>query len=238
MRYTTALTPERIAELLTPFLDAPLADAQLDRLAAYLELLLRWNARFNLTAVRDPENIVIRHFGESLFAARHLLPPGATARPWIDVGSGAGFPGLPGKIYHPGIRMTLIEAQHKKAVFLREVVRALRLDGVEVLAVRAENCALRADVVTLRAVERFDQVLPVAASLLRATTTSDQPAESIAGPPRLALLIGAAQQPRAQELLPSFTWLPPLPIPESRARILLVGSPASGVSGEAPGIRR
>src|SRR5438876_473987 len=65
---------DRIAELLQPFLPVPLAKSQLQDISTYIDMLLRWNARINLTAVRQPEEIVTRHFGESLFAARHLFP--------------------------------------------------------------------------------------------------------------------------------------------------------------------
>jgi 16S rRNA (guanine527-N7)-methyltransferase len=201
-----------LAGLLLPFLPAPLTQAQLAALAAYLELLLHWNARINLTAVRRPEEIVTRHFGESLFAASQLLTPDSHLHA-LDVGSGAGFPGLPLKIYAPDIRLTLIESQNKKATFLKEVVRALALPNVAIFAGRAEACTERADLVTLRAVERFEAVLPVAASLLRA----GQPA-------RLALLIGAPQAERARAVLPRLTWGAPWPIPQSSARVLMVGS--------------
>ena len=94
----------RIAELLAPFSGGEaLAPALLEQLQAYLDLLLHWNARMNLTAVRDPEAIVTRHFGESLFAARVLLrDAGAAACATLaDVGSGAGFPGVPMKLFSP-----------------------------------------------------------------------------------------------------------------------------------------
>ena len=202
----------RIRELLAPFLPAPLTDAQLAQISTYLDVLLRWNARMNLTAVRHPDQIVTRHFGESLFAAARLFPtPPAPGASLLDFGSGAGFPGLPIKIFVPPLRVTLLESQNKKATFLREVMRALRLTDVNVHAGRAEDFDAAADVVTFRAVERFDQALPAAAPLL-----------APAG--RLALLIGAAQEPRARHLLPHFTWDAPLPIPLSSARILLLGT--------------
>src|SRR4051795_12349591 len=98
---------ERIAELLVPFLGpAPLADSELSSIRTYIDLLLKWNAKLNLTAIRDPEEIVTRHFGESLFAARHLLDSSASSSA-IDVGSGAGFPGLPLQIWAPGLKLTL-----------------------------------------------------------------------------------------------------------------------------------
>src|ERR1700690_2363985 len=154
----------RIAELLQPFAGpGTVSPALLEALQRYLELLLRWNARINLTAVRDPEQIVTRHFGESLFAARVLFDTSSPVPVTLaDVGSGAGFPGIPIKLYAPEIGLTLIESHNKKAVFLREVVRTLALDSVEVFCGRAEQCGKTAEVVTLRAVERFEQTLPVA----------------------------------------------------------------------------
>ena len=201
----------RLRHLLTPF--APLDDARLAPLSAYLELLLRWNARINLTSVRGEETIVIRHVGESLFTAARLLPP-ASPLSLADLGSGAGFPGLPMKIFAPQIRLTLIESRQKKASFLREVVRTLNLKDVEVLSTRAEQLATAYDLVTLRAVERYKDVLPVAARLVLPSG-------------RLALLIGASQQADAERLLSSFSWAEPIPVPGSASRIILSGtSPA------------
>ncbi len=200
----------RIAALVAPFVPAPLDSAQLAAVSAYLDLLVRWNQRLNLTAVRDPEEMVRRHFGESLFTAARLLPDPAVSLHAADVGSGAGFPGLPMKIYAPSLRLTLIESQQKKATFLREVIRALHLADVEVFAGRAESFSGKADVVTLRAVERFERAVPVAARLLSARS-------------RLALLIGATQVDTARRLLPGLRWSAAVPIPESSARVLLVG---------------
>jgi 16S rRNA (guanine527-N7)-methyltransferase len=221
----TDFDPERMAVLLRPFLTPRLQPAQLAALGAYLGLLLRWNARLNLTAVREPENIVIRHIGESLFAAAQLLSRDGQP-PTIDLGSGAGFPGLPFKIYAPQLRLTLIESRQKKAVFLREVIRALRLTEVEVFAGRAETFSGRAGLVVLRAVERFEQALPVAAALLDTATNARSSAEPAPAPMpgRLGLLIGAAQSKQAQSLLPHFQWAEPISIPCSTSRILLVGA--------------
>lgn len=214
----------RIAALLEPFLPAPPGGVELAQLSTYLDLLLLWNRRFNLTAVRDAESIVLRHFGESLFAGSCLLPvtspepdpARAPAPELIDIGSGAGFPGLVMKVYCPALRLTLIEAQQKKATFLREVIRQLGLSGAEVQAVRAESCTMRASLVTLRAVEQFERIVPVAASLLRPPGG--------ASPARLALLIGEAQADIAHSLLAAFDWQAPIRIPGSHSRILLVGS--------------
>ena len=200
-----------IREGLQPFLTAPLAESQLKYISMYIDILLRWNARVNLSSVRQPDQILARHFGESLFAAQHLFQAGANDH-LIDVGSGAGFPGLPIKICDPELRVTLIESSQKKATFLREIIRGLTLTDVDVFCGRAQAYeGDRAAIVTLRAVERFDEVLPVAANL-------------VASGGRLALLIGQAQCARVPRLMPDFSWAAPLPIPLSASRVLLVGT--------------
>jgi 16S rRNA (guanine527-N7)-methyltransferase len=231
------MQPSRIAALLQPFLSAPLSDQQLQSISTYIDILLRWNARINLTAVRQPEEIVTRHFGESLFTARHLfsqlelhdatVAPAALPRPakpsaafgrsantqstrLVDLGSGAGFPGIPIKIHSPHAHVTLIESNQKKATFLREVIRALTLTDVNVFAGRAENFRDAGDIVTLRAVERFQDAVPIAARLVAPTG-------------RMALLIGEQQIDSLPDLAPTFHWLEPLPIPLSESRVLLIG---------------
>jgi 16S rRNA (guanine527-N7)-methyltransferase len=126
------------------------------QLGSYLDLLLRWNARTNLTAIREPEAIVQRHFGESLFAARMLAKRLSAGAALLDFGSGAGFPGLPIQIYLPELRVTLAESQGKKAAFLREAVRTLGLK-TEVWSDRVESMPMdrRFDCVALRAVDRM-----------------------------------------------------------------------------------
>jgi len=242
----------RIAELLQPFLSvttnrchsepgqrpgeepAALSPSQLQSISTYIDILLHWNARINLTAIRDPEEIVTRHFGESLFAACHLFPSASSAssassavkafdfdpaearspKPEArvaDLGSGAGFPGIPIKLWAPNIALTLIESNQKKATFLREVARALTLTDINIQTARAETLAPSTfDVVTLRAVERLADVLPVAANLL-----------ALSG--RLALLIASSQLDATHSTLPRLAWDPPIPIPQSESRLLLVG---------------
>src|ERR1700722_3801481 len=324
--------PARIADLLQPFVGRPtdaaispdlchseersdeepavLSPAQLHHISTYINILLRWNARINLTAIRDPEEIVTRHFGESLFAARHLFPdpalqtihareetgdsplcsrrslpatvnpaaerpqnaahgasrgsagpvteapkgretrpvnnltpaperlanderPSANARlanvRLADLGSGAGFPGIPIKLWAPHIALTLIESNQKKTAFLREIIRALTLTNVDVFPARAQELLRQRpddnptakgstgqpgdqsafELVTLRAVERFADVLSIAASLV-----------SPGG--RLVLLVGASQLHPAQTSLPTFSWDPPLPVPQSLSRTILI----------------
>ena len=228
----------RIAELLQPFLgpanDQRLTTNDLQNISTYIDLLFRWNARINLTAIHQPEEIVTRHFGESLFAARQLFPARTTLAPLpepalsevegavqaeqrsastrlIDIGSGAGFPGLPIKIWAPKVEVTLIESNQKKATFLREVTRHLTLTNINIFAGRAEACPNPpADVVTLRAVEHFETVLPIATHL-------------VAPGGRLALLIGQAQLTQAHNLAPELVWAPPIPIPVSASRVLAIG---------------
>ena len=242
------MDPARIASLLAPFL-APdsLTDQQLAQVSTYLDLLLKWNARINLTSVRQLEEIITRHFGESFFTARHLFPgchperslpevrrtealsaaegvgprngpsavegslPRPAAASLIDLGSGAGFPGLPIKLYAPGLSVTLIESNHKKATFLREVIRTLTLTQVDVFAKRAEDFPRTAGIVTLRAVEQPERALAAAARLV-------SPGGS------LALLLGSASASSLPGLLSGFSWGRPLALPASTARVLMLGS--------------
>jgi 16S rRNA (guanine527-N7)-methyltransferase len=196
-----------IAQLLHPFIQ--LDESRLRAISIYIDLLLKWNARINLTAIRDPNEIVQRHFGESLFAAKHLLK-----QKWpqtaIDLGSGAGFPGVPFAILAPDIQVTLIESQQKKAAFLRELVRVLELRNTRVFNDRAENYEETADLVMLRAVEKFEQVLPMALRLIKQGG-------------RIALMIGSAQVDSAKKLGSAVSWYEPMPIPCSSSRELLVG---------------
>ncbi|MCU1311856.1 MAG: rRNA m(7)G-527 methyltransferase [Candidatus Angelobacter sp.] len=199
---------KKISELLEPYLGGErLGARQLEQVSAYLALLLKWNAKMNLTAVREPEEMVSRHFGESLFAARLLLKDTVVGGV-IDLGSGAGFPGLPLAIYAPQIPVTLIESQNKKATFLKEVVRALDLKNVKVFGVRGEDFKESAELVTMRAVEKFEQSAVVASGMVSAGG-------------RLALLIGEGQVGRVA--LSGFEWVAPAAVPKSAARVVLVG---------------
>jgi 16S rRNA (guanine527-N7)-methyltransferase len=159
----SALPESRIADLLAPYLAVP--QELLPRLATYLDLLVRWNARTNLTAIRNPEEIVRRHFGESLFAARHLGTGPESPSTLLDLGSGAGFPGLPIALVHPEIAVTLAESQGKKSSFLREAVRTLEAKNVEVWAGRAETLPRSFHTVTLRAVDDMAVALQAAKPL-------------------------------------------------------------------------
>ena len=129
-------------------------DAAAERLDTYARLLVEWNERMNLTAITDPEGIVLKHFADSL-AAAPLLPQGAFSL--IDVGTGAGFPGVPLAILRGDMKLTLLDSLNKRLNFLEDVCRAVEVDAVRIHA-RAEeggrNPALREafDVATARAV--------------------------------------------------------------------------------------
>lgn len=230
---------EHISELLRPFLAAGggpvrLAPEQLASISTYVDLLMRWNARISLTAVRQPDAIITRHFGESLFLAARLVPgtsaetPGIIPPHALDLGSGAGFPGLPLKIYSPRVQVTLLESNHKKAAFLNEVIRALGISGCRVVSERIEGRLMQkgnsdlplaippAGLVTMRAVEHFEAALTAAAELIRRSSART-------GGGKLALLIGLSQAGAVPRLVPDFWWSSPLAVPQSRERVLLVG---------------
>lgn len=201
--------------------DSNLNLRQMEQLETHFELLLKWNQKINLTAIRKPDEIAARHFGESLFLAKLLPAPKALM---IDVGSGAGFPGLPLKIAWPETPAVLLEPNHKKATFLKEVIRSCGLEGIEVRAERLEEAASpeesgrstlagRASLVTMRAVKPSTALLRDLAKLL-------QPG-GIA-----ALFLGAADAgsiTHASAPSSSFSWQSPAPIPESEQRVILIG---------------
>ena len=116
--------------------DLDLSPAQLDQFARYADLLIEWNLRFNLTAIVDPRDIVIKHFLDSLSAIRSI-PPGSIKL--IDVGAGAGLPGIPIKLVRPEVSLTLLEATRKKCDFLQAVSDDLRLTQVHIVNARAEE---------------------------------------------------------------------------------------------------
>jgi 16S rRNA (guanine527-N7)-methyltransferase len=152
----------QINEMLAGSGQSPLDLATAGGLAGYVQLLMRWNAKVNLTAIRDLNGILERHILESVFCARQIERGIKTL---MDFGSGAGLPGLPIAICRPEIAVTLAESQGKKASFLREVARVLALP-VEIYADRAENVGRTFDCITLRAVDKMADALMTARALL------------------------------------------------------------------------
>lgn len=143
---------------------ASLSVEQLSLLERHYQLLIRWNQKINLTRMIDLQDAIKYHYCESLYLARSL-----PSRPLkiVDVGSGAGFPGIPVAVYRPDCTIDLVEAHQRKAVFLSESVRELHLAHVRVLAVRAEELSERYDWMISRAVRPEDVVdLPLARNIL------------------------------------------------------------------------
>ena len=200
-----------IAQLLQPFIQ--LDEMRLRAISTYIDLLLKWNSRINLTAIRDPGEIVQRHFGESLFAAQFMLTQ-KSVETAIDLGSGAGFPGVPFAMLAPDVEITLIESQQKKATFLKELIYTLGLKNLKVFSDRAESYPAMADLVMLRAVERFEQALQMT---IRLTRTGG----------RIALMIGSGQVEPARRLGSAVNWSDPVQMPCGHSRELLIGTKAS-----------
>ncbi len=166
------LSSDEIRTLLEPYV-APfptvsLSSPLIEQVSTYLDLLIRWNARISLTAIRRPEEIIQRHFGESFFAAAHLATHLSRGSELLDYGSGPGFPGLPIQMLLPEVRVTVAESQAKKVAFLREVIRTLGLHA-EVWPRRVEEMPAdrRFDAVTMRAVEKMAATVEHAVARVR-----------------------------------------------------------------------
>lgn len=187
----------------------PAYDEQILQIQQYMKTLLAWNDKVNLTAIRDPLEILYRHFCESMFGT--VADPMEKGR-LADVGSGGGFPGLPLKILHPGLNVFLVESNVKKATFLAEVIRELGLTGVQVLVRRYEELAEEVaplDYVCARALGEFPRILQWAQS------------EQVAAK-KVILWIGANDVPDIQKIA-GWEWREPLQVPHSLRRLILCG---------------
>jgi 16S rRNA (guanine527-N7)-methyltransferase len=138
------------------------------RLLAYRDLLARWNRTYNLTAVRDPAQMVVRHLLDSLALAPQLAALAARGGRLADLGTGPGLPGIPLAIALPGLQVALVESNGKKARFLREAVRVLGLDNVRVVESRIEayDAPGRFDAITARALATLPRILELGGHLL------------------------------------------------------------------------
>jgi 16S rRNA (guanine527-N7)-methyltransferase len=186
------------------------SDVQVLQIQQYIKVLLSWNEKMNLTAIRDPLEILNRHFCESMYAA--VAVPVENGR-LADVGSGGGFPGLPLKIMRPDLQLFLIESSIKKATFLAEVVRDLELTEARVLVGRYEELGEEVaplDFVCSRALGEFAPFLEWARS------------EQIAAK-QVILWIGARDLPEIQKIH-TWEWREPIPVPNSLRRLLLLGT--------------
>lgn len=183
-----------------------LSPKALSQFETYLTLLLKWNSRLNLTAIREPEAIIRRHFVESIQCAQ-ALPEVPTL---LDFGSGAGLPGIPIAICRPEFHVTLGESQQKKAAFLREAVRSLGLN-TEVFDGRIEEMPYERlfSAVTLRAVDKMTEASRVALA-------------RIAPQGWLVLFATEATESALKAVLPEIEWRRKLPmIGLDRGEILL-----------------
>ena len=240
-----SLAPEQykpLVEKVVSGLGLRLSERQIEQLATHFALLVHWNRKINLTGLRRPEDIAVRHFEESLFLVKLLAQVGTgleacpacpersrrkrgrrtgTDSPapelaglLVDVGSGAGFPGLPIKIACPAVTAVLLEPTTKKVAFLKEVIRSCELRGIEARAERLEQAARgelagRASLVTLRAVALTPELLADLKKLL-------------APDGRLALFLGE-KDALALVASPEMQWESPVPIPHSERRVILMG---------------
>jgi 16S rRNA (guanine527-N7)-methyltransferase len=203
--------PNAIAERLNALLMAarlePLDTQTADQFGEYVSLLLRWNARMNLTAIRDEEEILSRHLIESIIVSRSI-PAGAHTL--LDFGSGAGLPGIPIALCRPEIVVTLAESQGKKAAFLQEAVRVLKL-ATKIHAGRAEALTQRFDCVTMRAVDRMAEAVAAATRLVKPSGW-------------LALMTSEADAARLRVAAGTgFSWSEPQFLPSGDRRILMLG---------------
>ncbi len=146
-----------------------LTSGQAEQLSQYAGLLLEWNARMNLTAITQPEEIVSKHFLDSVEGAQ-LIPSSARA---ADIGSGAGFPGIPLKILRPDVDFTLMDSLNKRIGFLNEVIGRLDLKGCRAIHIRAEDAGTapqhreQYQIVTARALARLSTLCEYALPLVK-----------------------------------------------------------------------
>ena len=189
------------------------SDKLASQIRAYISLLLKWNERISLTTVTDPNQILRFHFGESLFV-RSILPVEKSRL--ADVGSGAGFPGIPLAMAAPDLTVYLIESNIKKFAFLSEVIRELQLTNVIASRTRMEDfqsIPKPLDFVTARALGQFDDLLRWSGAQLFESRGL------------LILWLGDSDV-AAITLEKGWDWRPPVPIPGTQRRFILSGSPA------------
>lgn len=208
-RAAKALSEGTIRRAMSDF-QITLDEHQIACIQRYIAILLQWNEKLNLTAIRDPLEILYRHFCESMFAAVSVpLHSGRLA----DIGAGPGFPGLPLKILRPELNLFLVESNLKKGTFLAEIIRELELTNARVLIDRYEELGEELaplDYVCSRAVGDFGPFLEWAAS------------ERVSAG-RLILWIGGRDLDEVRKSR-QWEWQEPIPVPHSLRRFLLVGA--------------
>jgi 16S rRNA (guanine527-N7)-methyltransferase len=203
------LSEDTIRRALGEF-QVPADEKQILLIQKYMKILLHWNEKLNLTAIRDPLEILNRHFCESMFGA--ISVPIESGR-LADIGSGAGFPGIPLKILRPELELLLVESNIKRGTFLAEVVRELELTNSRVLINRYQELSedlAPLDYVCSRAVGEFGPFLEWASS------------EELSAR-RVVLWIGGRDLDEARKAS-EWEWQDPISVPQSLRRYLLVGT--------------
>jgi 16S rRNA (guanine527-N7)-methyltransferase len=183
---------------------------QIGQIQEYMKLLLAWNEKVNLTAIREPLDILHRHFCESMFPAKLVDLEG---RRIADIGTGGGFPGLPLKILLPSAQIALVESSIKKATFLAEAIRTLGLNGVNVVVSRYEELGEELapiDYLCARALGDFSAFLKWAAT-------------SSVGTGRVILWLGAKDAEEVDKI-EGWKWDSPVAVPQSLRRVILIGA--------------
>jgi 16S rRNA (guanine527-N7)-methyltransferase len=203
-----SLSVREIRNVLESF-DLAATDQLCEQIREYTGLLLLWNRRISLTSVTSPEEIVQTHFAESLLTTKAAVKlDGRLA----DVGTGAGFPGIPLRMYVPALRLTLIEPNAKKCAFLAEVIRALELKDVEIIQKRYEDVRRPEppfDIVTARALGKFLEFAEWAESVLA---------------PNGRLMVWTGPDGRLElERWKSVKWVEPYVIPRTKHRLIVSG---------------
>ena len=192
-----------------------------ERVQTYLRFLAKWNERMNLTAIQSPVDVLKILFAESFFAAELVGDPKG---PILDIGSGAGFPGLAMAVYRPELNLILLEARKKRAAFLAALRRELGLVGVEVRNRRLEECMV-ADfselpaVLTMRAVGGIGTVVERGARLLR-------------GDRRILLFSSVQAAKSTMENTQRVCWQPQVSIPWDTSHVILLGHTTADVPRE------
>ena len=185
-------------------------DKQVIQIQRFMKILIHWNEKLNLTAIRDPLEILHRHFCESMFAASAVpIEVGRLA----DIGTGAGFPGIPMKIFRPDLELFLVESNIKKGTFLAEVLRELELTNSRVLISRYEELGEELaplEYVCARAVGDYGAFLKWAASAQLSAS-------------RLVLWVGGRDLEEIQKSA-QWDWREPIAVPQSLRRYILLGT--------------
>lgn len=207
---SNSISPKDIRAVLESF-QLSITDQFCEQIRVYIDLLLRWNRRISLTSITAPEEIVRTHFAESLLATKTVVKiHGRLA----DVGTGAGFPGIPLKMFLPSLRLTVIEPNAKKCAFLAEVLRMLELKDVEITQKRYDDVRrpdAPFDIVTARALGQFFEFAEWAESVLA---------------PGGHIMIWTGPDGRLElERRKSVKWLAPFVIPQTKHRLIVIGEP-------------